>query len=150
MRKVKITGNQFLQIFDSKDWAGSVFFREALEKLSKEALGGFVKIFFIETEKGLCFCFQKPLEKDILQIDHAFELAYYYAVDKELSVNEITRFEGVIKLESTKTSRFNIKLDDAFIPSGETFQHLVDRLEITKGVKYTIPLVTGIRSTYRN
>ena len=144
MEERKITGTKSIQIFDREDLEGSSDFRKTLQKAKILCRNRDVKVFFIKTEDDFIFCFENSTEKNIIQIDDSFEVAYYYAIDKGISTDDVFRFEGIISFGNKHENQFSIRFDKPFIPKkyqNQSFGDLMKEIKFPKEVKIVMPLI---------
>ena len=103
-----------------------------------------MNINLIKTENDFLFCFEISTDKNILQIDDSFELAYYYGYEKEVLIKDIFRFDGVVSFGNKVENQFSIQVNNPFIPkkdSNHSFGDMIKEMKFPAEVKIVLPLV---------
>ncbi|HQV64696.1 MAG TPA: hypothetical protein PKZ56_00455 [Candidatus Paceibacterota bacterium] len=146
MEARKVTGIKSILVFDREDLKGSPDFRKTLQKVKIICHNREVKVFFIKTKDDFAFCFEKSTEKDNIQIEDSFELAYYYASDNQISTDDIFRFEGIVSFGNKQENQFSILVDKPFIPkkySDKSFETLIKEMNFPDDIKTILPLIAN-------
>lgn len=144
--QISKTDKRSVLVFSRQDLTtkGSADFKQIFQKVKRERRNCDVKVFFIKTENDFLFCFEISTDKNILQIDDSFELAYYYGSEKEVLIKDIFRFDGVVSFGNKVENQFSIQVNNPFIPkkdSNHSFGDMIKEMKFPAEVKIVLPLV---------
>lgn len=144
--QISKTDKKSILVFNKEDLTtdGSADFKQVFQKIKLVCRNTDVKVFFIKTENNFLFCFEKSTDKNLLEINNSFELAYYYGSEKGILVKDIFRFDGIVSFGNKVENQFSIQVNNPFIPkkdSNHSFGDMIKEMKFPAEVKIVLPLV---------